>query len=109
MSPYELHADSIRQIQDYLGPNCPNFVWAVGSAPIRILPGSVKRGEELQLGAFGPQADLTFIVLTAVLPANFALNETLTYLGAAFRVVSIERFAGDTLARIDCQDAAQGD
>jgi hypothetical protein len=106
MNAYQTHADGIQQVQDYLGDACPVFAW--GGQAIRILPGSVKRGKDLELGGFGPYANLEFVVLMKDLPADLGLKQIITYLGGNYRVETIEGFAGQSLARFACVDASQG-
>lgn len=105
VNAYEYHADGIRQVQDYLGDACPAFFFR--GARVQILPGTLLNRKGVTLGGFQLQSDLAFTVLAEDLPADLVLKDIITYLDQPFRVDSIGRAAGDTLARFECNNPTQ--
>ena len=105
VNAFENHADGIRQVQDYLGDACPSFTWK--DQVIRMLPSGAKKRKGVTLGGFQLESDLSFTILRADLPDQLGLKDVITYLEEDYRVDAITRFAGDTLARFDCNNPTQ--
>ena len=104
---YQLHADGIRQVQDYLGTACPVFTWS--GADWLAMPDSVMRRKDLGPGGFALDADLTMTVLLAQFGSSQpALKQTLFYMGMVYRIDAITHSPGGYQAELKCNDAAAG-
>ena len=104
---YQLHAEGIKQVQDYLGDACLTFAWAGGTW--QMLPDSMRRRKDLGMGGYTLDADLVFTSLLAQFNGTVpALKNVITYAGARYRIDSIVSSPGAYQSEFHCNDVAAG-
>lgn len=104
------HAQGVKSVQNWLGSACQSFAYAGNN--YLICPDTAVRSKDLQAGGFKPNADLTFVVVVADLPAGWPtvgpkLREEIDYLGDRYRIREIHKLPGNTLAEFRCDELNQ--
>ena len=127
MNLYAIHANrGLGALQRKMGDSCPSFLWNRGN-PIRfdgtdlvwqIIPATVTTNLNLETGGFGDDRRLRFSALiaqfasaAAVTPEQIKaqLDETpIGYLGAAYKVTTIEIAPGGLVFVIEANSLSQG-
>jgi len=90
-----------------LEPDCGSVItWHGNDYP--VMPGSAVRGKDLGAGGFKLRSDLKLIVRLAVFPdPGPQLKQTITYLGDAYRIDTMEKMPGDGFWRWELNDPTQ--
>ena len=104
---FQLHAEGIQQVQDYIGDACPSFAWNGGTW--LIMPDSVTRSKGLNQGGYTLDADLVFTALMAQFNGSPpTIKNVITYDGARYRIDSIVSSPGAYQSEFHCNDVAAG-
>jgi len=126
MNPYAVHARGLGMFQAKMGASCPSFLWNRGTPILndgtdstwQIVPASVQTNVDLVTGGFGDDRKLRFSVLVAQFytaavstpeQVKAQMNETpIGYLGALYKITTIEIAPGGLVFVIDANSLSQG-
>jgi hypothetical protein len=107
MNGFEEHAESFREVQTELGPDCPVIRW--NNEDIKVIPGELKLKSKNSQGGFSIESDFQFMCLAEdfgdTLPDS---NQLLTYREQRLKIESVTILAGGLQLRIAANHAGQG-
>ncbi len=105
MNPYQVHADSLKDVQEEQGEDCPIAVFS--SVTVKILPGGVRQRKDNSPGGFSLDSDIQLTCLLADFPEAPTSRQSFIYLNRTYRIESVTTMAGGLQIRINANDANQ--
>ena len=116
MNDFATHARAMGMVQSRLADDCPTIAW--NSQTYKLIPGSVRREQDLASGGFTNRATLSCEALVSTFLSDTIADSTaleaalqrtpIGYLGRQYQVEAIHISPGGLQARIEATAIEQG-
>ena len=116
MNDFATHARAMGMVQDRLADDCPTIKW--NAQTYKLIPGSVRREQDLASGGFTNRATLSCEALVSSFLCDTIADGTalekamlrtaITYLGCDYQVEAVHISPGGLQARIEAAAIEQG-